>query len=820
VNAPSDFPIAALLPAIRESLARHPRLVLEAPPGAGKTTQVPPALLDARWLHGRRILMLEPRRIAARAAAARMAGERGERVGETIGYRVRLDAKVGPGTRIEVVTEGVFTRTILNDPKLRGVAAVLFDEFHERSLEGDLGLALARDAQAGLRPDLRLVVMSATLDVARVAILLDDAPVIQCEGRMYPVTVRYRPRDPNARLEKDIASAVRGAIAADPGSALVFLPGAREIERAAEALRAEISDPSIDVRPLYGAMSPADQDAAIAPAHAGRRKIVLATSIAETSLTIEGVRIVIDSGLSRRPRFEPALGLSRLETVRASQASIEQRRGRAGRIEPGVCWRLWSEGETRALPAFDRPEMLDADLSGLVLDLAAWGIADPATLAWLDPPPRPAWEQATDLLARIGALDGGRLTEHGAALSRLSLPPRLAHMVLAAARQDEVRLAARLAVLLTEQGLGGRDIDLRARLSRFAHEGGARAEAARRLADRLAKQAGGAMGNADPERAGLVLALGFPDRVAKARGANARGGRQDFLMANGRAAGLQETDPLARERFIIVADAGGQADRAQIMAAAPIDEADVERVFADVIETKTQISFDAETGAVRGRRSRVLGPITLSQGPLEALAESEIASALIEGVRAQGIAALPWSDDALQLRARVALMRRLEGDAWPDWSDAALLASLEAWLPVAGARKLADLEGRLSTALSGSLPYPLQRRLEEAAPACFTTPAEGVHRIDYTAEGGPALSVRLQELFGLAEHPRVAGQALTLHLLSPAGRPVQTTRDLSGFWRGSYAGVRADMRGRYPKHPWPEDPLAAAPTRRAKPRGS
>jgi ATP-dependent helicase HrpB len=815
------LPVDAILPELCAALEQRNTAVLVAPPGAGKTTRVPPALLDASWARAGTIILLSPRRIAARASAARMASERGERVGETIGYRVRLDSKVGPRTRIEVVTEGVFTRTILNDPELRGVSAVLFDEFHERSLEGDLGLALARDAQAGLRPDLRLLVMSATLDAARVATLLDDAPVIHCEGRMFPVTVRHRPRDPNGCLEKDIARATRAALAADPGSALVFLPGAREIERAAEALRAEISDPSVDVRPLYGAMAPADQDAAIAPAQAGRRKIVLATSIAETSLTIEGVRIVIDSGLSRRPRFEPALGLSRLETVRASQASIEQRRGRAGRIEPGVCWRLWSEGETRALPAFDRPEMLDADLSGLVLDLAAWGVGDPSALAWLDPPPRPAWEQATSLLTRIGALDGDRrLTPHGAALSRLSLPPRLAHMVLAAAAQNEARLAARLAVLLTEQGLGGRDIDLRARLSRFAHESGARAESARRLADRLAKQAGGAFAGVDPESAGVVLAMGFSDRVAKARGATARGGRQDFLMANGRAAGLQETDPLARERFIIIADAGGQADRAQIMAAAPIDEAEVERLFADAIETKTQISFDAETGAVRGRRSRVLGPITLAQGPLEALVESEIAAALIEGVRAQGIAALPWSDDALQLRARVALMRGLEGEAWPDWSDAALLKTLEEWLPVAGARRLGELEGRLSSALLGLLQYALQRRLDDVAPARFATPAEGVHRIDYTAEGGPALSVRLQELFGLAEHPRVAGQLLTLHLLSPAGRPVQTTRDLPGFWRGSYAGVRADLRGRYPKHPWPEDPLTAAPTRRAKPRGS
>jgi ATP-dependent helicase HrpB len=549
------LPVEDVLPQLREALARRGEAVLVAPPGAGKTTRVPPALLGEPWVQGGKIVLLSPRRIAARAAAARMASERGERVGETIGYRVRLDSRVGPKTRIEVVTEGVFTRMILDDPELTGISAVLFDEFHERSLEGDLGLALARDTQGALRTDLKLIVMSATLDAARIANLLGDAPIIISEGRMFPVRTNYRPRDPKARLEQEVASAVRAALAAESGSALVFLPGVREIERTAEALQTSITDPSVDVRPLYGAMSPADQDAAIAPAPAGRRKVVLATSIAETSLTIDGVRIVVDAGLARRPRFEPALGLSRLETVRASQAAIAQRTGRAGRLELGVCWRLWNEGETRALPAFERAEILDADLSGLALDLAAWGVSDPSALAWLDPPPAPAWTEAQALLKRIGAFDeAGRLTEHGAAIAQVPLSPRMAHMVLAAATSGEAQLAAYIAVLLSEQGLGGRTPDLRERLHRFLDERGQRAQAARALAERIARRAGGARAALNEDHAGVMLALAYPDRVAKGRGAV-------FTMVNGRAAAIDEASSLAREQFLVIADIAGTAGR-------------------------------------------------------------------------------------------------------------------------------------------------------------------------------------------------------------------------------------------------------------------
>jgi ATP-dependent helicase HrpB len=832
------LPVDAILPDLLAALETRTEAVLVAPPGAGKTTRAPLALLAAPWARGGRILLLSPRRIAARAAAARMASTLGQRVGEMIGYRVRLDSKVSAATRVEVVTEGVFTRRILADPALEGVAAVLFDEFHERSLEGDLGLALARDAQRGLREDLRLVVMSATLDAARVSRLLDDAPVIQSEGRLFPVALVHRPRDARARLEDEVAAAARAALAAEPGSQLVFLPGAGEIERVASLLRESVRDSGVDIRPLYGAMSPADQDAAIAPSPEGRRKIVLATSIAETSLTIEGVRVVIDSGLARRPRYEPDVGLTRLETVRASQASVEQRRGRAGRLEPGVCWRLWATGETRALPAHDRPEILDADLSGLALDLAAWGVADPSALCWLDPPPAPAWTEARALLSMLGALDSdGRLTDHGRALAALPLPPRLAHMVIAA-RADERPIAARIAILLTEQGLGGRDIDLRERLSRLNAERSQRASAARALAERIVWEAQrfpdrappgalcrpaekGAPGGARSENTvGALLASAYPDRVAKAR----TPGGGDYLLANGRAASLDPADPLAREPYLAVAEIAGRAERAQLLLAAPIALVDIEREFAAEIVVETSIQFDKTSGAVRGRRLRRYRRLRLSEGPLESIASADVEAALAEAVRREGVRLLPWTEGDRQLRARVALMRSLEGETWPDWSDAALLADLDPWLPSAlhGVSRLDELtDGRLGRALTATLDHAKRRALEAKTPPRFETPAGGSPVIDYEAEGGPAVDVRLQELFGVREHPKIAdGRVpLTLRLLSPAHRPVQTTRDLPGFWKGSYAAVRAEMRGRYPKHPWPEDPIAAEPTRRAKPRG-
>lgn len=811
------LPVEEVLPDLKAALRARREAVLVAPPGAGKTTLTPLALMEEPWARTGKVLLLSPRRIAARAAAARMAGLQGEPVGRTIGYRVRLDSKVSAATRIEVVTEGVFTRRILADPTLAGISAVLFDEFHERSLEGDLGLALARDAQA-LREDLRIVVMSATLDAARVAALLGDAPVIESRGRLFPVELVHRPRDARGRLEDDVAAAVRDALRSETGSLLVFLPGAREIERVAERLRESVRDPLTDIRPLYGAMSPADQDAAIAPSPPGRRKVVLATSIAETSLTIEGVRVVIDSGLSRRPRYQPEAGIARLETVRASQAAVEQRRGRAGRLEPGVCWRLWDAGETRALPPHDRPEIFDADLSGLALDLAAWGVADPGALAWLDPPPKPAWMEARAMLMATGALDAdGRLTTHGEKLARLPLPPRLAHMVLAAP-PEERRLAARIAMLLTEQGLGGRDLDLGERLRRFAGERSLRARAAWSMAERVAREAGAA-GDAADASAGAVLARGFPDRIAKAR---IQGGG-DFSLANGRAASLDAADALAREPYLVVADVAGRADRAQILLAAPVTLAQIEALFGDRIVSERRVTFDAASGAVRGRRVRRFMALRLSEGPLDDVSGAEAEAALLDAVRRGGAAMLPWTESDRQLRARVAFLRALDGEAWPDWSDAALLAELDDWLAPAlgGVMRLQDLaDGRLARALEQRVSFEQRRALAAEAPARFETPAGGSAAIDYEAEGGPAVEVRLQELFGLGQHPTIArGRTpLTLRLLSPAQRPVQTTKDLPGFWKGSYGAVRADMRGRYPKHPWPEDPLSAPPTRKAKPR--
>lgn len=810
------LPVEHVLPELIAALEVRGEAVLVAPPGAGKTTRVAPALLDATWLNGRKIILLSPRRIAARAAASRMAFERGEPVGATIGYRVRLDSKIGRSTRIEVVTEGVFTRMILDDPELRGVAVVVFDEFHERSLEGDLGLALARDTQSALRPDLKLVVMSATLDAARVSSLLNDAPVVVSKGRMFPVSFVYRPRDARARIEDEVAAATRTALTTEAGSILVFLPGAREIERTAEQLRATVRDPNVDVRPLYGAMSAGDQDAAISPAPAGRRKIVLATSIAETSLTIEGVRVVIDSGLARRPKFEPALGLTRLETVRASQASVTQRAGRAGRLEPGVCWRLWSEGETRALPPFDRPEIMDADLSGLALDLAAWGVSDPRTLGWLDPPPVPAWSEAIALLKRIGALnEDGRLTAHGKAVANLPLPARLAHMVISAARDGESLLAARIAMVLTEQGLGGRSADLRDRLHRFASERGQRADAARALADRIARLAGGGRGDVNEDQAGRILAIAYPDRVAKAR----QGG---FSLVNGRAALVDEASPLLKSPYAVIADMAGAAGRAQVILGAPIDLADVEAMFGAQIETRASATIDPASGALRGRKVRRLGKLILSEAPLERLSGAELTQALLDVVAEQGLDCLNWNDAAKQTRARVQFMRRLEPETWPKWTDEVLQDSANDWLGPAldGVSSLKAVT--VSRALLNALDYEQRRRLDAEAPTHFDTPAGSSLLIDYEADGGPALDVRLQEMFGEAKHPAIASGRvpLSLRLLSPAHRPVQTTKDLPGFWRGSYAAVRSEMRGRYPKHPWPEDPLSAPPTRRAKPRGS
>jgi len=824
-NYSPPLPIDAALPDLTAALRRQNAAVLVAPPGAGKTTRVPLVLAGEEWAQSkRRILVLEPRRLAARAAAERMAKTLGERVGETVGLRVRFGSKLSQKTRIEILTEGVFTRLILDDPMLGGVAAILFDEFHERSLDADLGLALARDVQQGLREDLRLLVMSATIDGARVASLLGDAPVIAAEGRAFPVQTRYLGRDARP-IEPQIADAIVRAMRADTGSLLGFLPGAGEIRRT-QALLDGRFDPSVDVVALYGALAADEQDRAIEPAAPGRRKIVLATSIAETSITIEGVRIVIDSGLARVPRYEPDVGVTRLETVRVSRAATDQRRGRAGRTEPGLCYRLWDEPQTATLEPFSRPEILSADLSSLALDLAAWG-SGPENLAFLDPPPRPALAEAKALLAELGAIDDdGRITEEGKKLRRLPLPPRLARMVVDAAAEGAALPAAEIALVIGERGLAGDDVDLTHRFAAFHRDRSSRAREARALARRWAEIAESSalpLAQSAPLNGeasiGAWLALAYPERVAKNRG----GAAGAFVLANGRGARIDPASPLAREPYLAVAELAGSAAAGRILLAAPIGLAEIEARFADRIVTREDIAFDPAAASLRLRRLRRFGAITLSEQPMPAAASEAAARILAEGIARLGIDRLPWTKALRQWRDRVMFLRASEGDEWPDLSDAALAATVNAWLGPSLAAKTAlrDITANeMETALSALLPWPLQRRLGAEAPAHFEAPTGSRVPIDYQADGGPKIAIRVQELFGLDRHPAIAGGRIPLliELLSPAHRPVQTTRDLPGFWRGSYAAVRAEMRGRYPKHPWPDDPLAAPATRRAKPR--
>jgi ATP-dependent helicase HrpB len=818
----TPLPIDAVLDVLEQTLASHNAAVLVAPPGAGKTTRVPLALLDAPWAKGKKIIVLEPRRIAARASAERMAKSLGERAGETVGYRVRFGSKISRATRIEVVTEGIFSRQILDDPELSGVAAVLFDEFHERSLDADLGLALARDAQTGLREDLRILVMSATLDGARVAKLLGDAPVVASEGHSFRVETCYLVTRPAAPLERQMADAIATALRADPGSVLAFLPGAAEIRRTQNFLGERVHDASVEIVPLFGALDAAVQDRAIAPAPKGSRKVVLATSIAETSLTIEGVRIVVDSGLARVPRYEPDIGLTRLETVRASRAAVDQRRGRAGRTEPGVCYRLWDEPQTASLAAYTQPEILSADLSSLVLDLAQWGVSDPAGLAFLDPPPAPALKEANNLLHELGALDDdGRITEEGKSLRALALPPRLARMIVDSHRLGAGEEAAEIAAVLTERGLGGDSADLDARLDQFRRDRSPRAVSARSLAQRWAAQvaaSNSSQGEQDVS-SGVMLAFAFPDRVARNRG------NGSFVLANGRGAAVEQTSSLARAPYIAVAELTGTAAQGRILLAAPITQEEIELRFTDQIENTEEISFDRGALALRARRKRMLHAITLSEAPMALSPSAETAKVFADGLISAGLDKLPWSKSLKQWRDRVMFLRKAEGESWPDLSDNALAVTRENWLlPALFDRiSLKDFSaGDLSDALMTLLPWELRARLEREAPTHFEAPTGTMLAIDYEAEQGPTIAVRLQELFGLNTHPSIAKGAvpLVLELLSPAQRPVQVTRDLPGFWRGSYAAVRSDLRGRYPRHPWPEDPASALPTRRVKPRGT
>ena len=808
------LPIHAVLDEFKAAVAAHPAVVLAAPPGAGKTTVAPLALLDAEWRGNGRVLVLEPRRLAARAAAERMAATLGETPGGAVGYRTRLQSRIGPRTRVEVITEGVFTRMILDDPALQGVAAVLFDEFHERSLDADLGLALARESQTLLRDDLKLIVMSATLDIQAVSRLLADAPVVQAEGRAYPVQTLYLGRDPSARIEDAMARVCLKALGEQSGSVLAFLPGQAEIHGVARLVGERLRLADVDVVPLYGALDKAEQDRAIEPSPPGRRKLVLATSVAETSLTIEGVRVVIDSGLSRVPRFEPSSGLTRLVTTRVSRSSAEQRRGRAGRTEPGVCYRLWDEEATRGLTPHQRPEILETDLTGLALDLARWGARSPEGLALLDPPPAGAFAEARAVLTRLGALDAqGTITAHGCRLADLPLAPRLAHLVAVAADAGAPGLGARIAAILSEPGLGGREVDLRDRLRAFERDRSPRANDARKLVARWARAAGGAPGaeaEADP---GVLIAAAFPERVARARGKPG-----DVLLASGRGATLDPAEPLAGEAWLAVADLGGGEARDRIRLAAPLDPTTQEHrlTIEDGLAREP-------SGRMVMRRIRRLGAIVVDERVIGAPDRADITSHLREEVGRDGVGALAWGERSSALRARLAFLHRLDPE-WPDVSESALAASAETWLwplleTVQSLKALSDAD--LETGLRSLIPWDRHGALDALAPARLTTPL-GSAAIDYAAEGGPRVEIRVQELFGVTDHPTVAGgrAPLTLALLSPARRPIQVTADLPGFWKGSWAAVRSEMRGRYPRHPWPENPAEAQATNRAKPRRS
>jgi ATP-dependent helicase HrpB len=832
------LPIHAVLPELLTALERQSRALLIAPPGAGKTTAVPPALLDQAWCSGQ-VLLLVPRRLAARAAAEYIARQLGQEPGGTVGYQTRLDSRVGKGTRLIAMTHGVYLSRLQADPELAGVSAVLFDEVHERSLDNDLALALTLDAAEALRPDLRLLAMSATLDGERFARLLGDPPLIRSEGRSHPLTLVHLGRDAAARIEPQVAAACRRALAETDASVLAFLPGVAEIERTADALGPL---PGIALHRLHGQVDPAAQRAALAPPAPGTRKLVLATSIAETSVTLGHVAAVVDSGLARRPRYDRGAGLTRLVTERASRAAVTQRAGRAARQRPGTAYRLWEEAATSALPAHDPPEILEADLSSLLLTSLLWGEADPARLPFLDPPPAAALAEARRRLEALGALTAdGRLTEHGRAIARLPLEPRLAHMLIEATARGFGEAAADAAVLLTERGLGGNDPDLELRWRRWQGDRGKRAEAARGLArryvsfvlsgapqassrrpqDQAAEQRPSTSLRTNDDRASdlpLTLALAFPDRLSRRRDPSG----EHWQSVGGRGFRLDPASSLASARWLAVAEVAGAASGARILSAAAIAEEDVVALFSHRIETRHDGAFDPANGSVTPTRSRRLGAIRLSSGPDPSPDPLAIAAALVEGVAEHGLHLLPWSEEAASLRARVAFARTVDAHL-VDLSDEALAAKLDDWLAplAANRRRLSDIGGgAITDALRVLLGWDGQQRLDKLAPTHFRSPAGSAHPIDYAAPGGPSVEVRAQALFGLSSHPTVGGGRvpLTLAITSPAGRPIQTSRDLRSFWAGSWRDVAKEMRGRYPRHPWPDDPASAQPTLRAKPR--
>lgn len=831
-----SLPIDEVLPALRHALTERHEAVLEAPPGAGKTTRVPLALLNEPWLAGQKIVMLEPRRLAARAAAERLASELGEKVGETVGYRIRLDSKVGPTTRIEVVTEGILTRRLQQDPALEGVGLLIFDEFHERSLDADLALALSLNGRELFRDEqpLKILLMSATLEGERLASVLDDAPILRSEGRMYPVAMRWgRPFVPGEFIEPRVVQTVLDALNDETGSLLVFLPGQAEIRRVHQQLAQALESQSdILLCPLHGELELAAQRAAIEPAPSGLRKVVLATNIAETSLTIDGVRVVIDAGLARVPRFDPGSGMTRLDTQRISRASATQRAGRAGRLEPGVCYRLWSEDQHAQLAAYGTAEIMQADLAGLALQVARWGVSA-QELVWLDAPPAASYAQAQQLLERLGAMNpaspqGGTLTAHGEAMAELPAHPRIAHLLLRGQEWGLADMACHVAALLGERDiLRGAGADVHSRLAlldgeaRAARGGQGGVQRARQLARQYRAQLRGkpARPVADPEHPrwlGALLALAYPDRIAQQR----KPGGAEYRLANGRAALFSEVDALMKQPWLVIADLGSRQGQREerIYLAAEFDPALLDDVLSEQVSVIDQLDWDEREGVLRAERQRKVGELVLSREPLTGLDETARTQALVNLVRRKGLELLPWTPELRQWQARVGLLRQLDLEAqgqsdWPDVSDAALLASLEDWLApyltrVSRLSHFASLD--VSSIVHNRLPWPLPQRLEEQAPHHIKVPSGSSVRLDYS-EHPPILAVRLQELFGLADTPRIAGgrQVVKLHLLSPARRPVQVTQDLANFWRSTYAEVKKDLKGRYPKlfhklDPWVE----------------
>lgn len=815
LNMTEALPIKAVIPDLLASLRATPNSVLIAPPGAGKTTMVAPALLEEPYCSGQ-ILLLSPRRLAARTAAERIAENLGETVGGRVGYATRLDSRHSPDTRILVMTEGIFRNRIISDPELSGVSVVLFDEVHERSVDSDFGLALALEAQAAFRPDLRLIAMSATLDGSRFSILMDNAPVVESEGKIWPLEYLYVGRRAELPIETDIVRIVRQALAEQQGDILVFLPGVREIDRAFDILGDCGSD--IVVHRLHGQIDPMDQRLAVRRDAAGRRKVILATNIAETSLTIDGIRVVVDSGLARRARFDQAAGVTRLVTERASLSAATQRAGRAARQQAGVVYRLWEEAGNGGLTPFDPPEILESDLAPLLIDCARWGESDPAKLRWLDPPPAAAMHQARKLLLSVDALDTqGRITPHGTTLANLPLPPNLAHMVVTAADSGQAEDAANLAILLQERGLGGSGEDIEARFERFMRERGPKAESARKLAQRIARLCP-SKGGLDPLSIGVLIATAFPERIAKRR--DAKG--EKWISAMGRGLQLDTASPLARAEWLAVADVQGAASGARILSAAVLTEAEIMERFGRRITSAEILSYDKAVDRVDARMQRRIGAIVLREGRVEKPDPEAVANVLLAAVQDMGIDILPWSDSARALRERglfagiVAL------------SNEALAQSAEQWLlPLLGkVNRLRDVvPSDLTQALDNLLGWDTRSRIDQIAPASFKSPAGIAHDIDYSAEAGPTVELRVQALFGLDMHPLVGLDRipLVLSLTSPAGRPIQTTRNLPEFWRGSWRDVAKEMRGRYPKHNWPDAPwesVASLKTKKAQARNA